>query len=82
MGAAAEMAKPDKGEEEKGDVPEYVPTPEDLCLREVYGEWVHGTLGTHLDGGVKEDGLWQGWWRRSPTTPIRSSKREGWEALR
>ena len=61
-GAAAETAKPDKEEDEKGDVPRYIPTPEDLPLREVYGDWVHGNPGTHLDGGVKEDGLWQGWW--------------------
>ena len=33
-----------------------VPTPEDLRLREVYGDWVHGNPGTHLDGGVSEDG--------------------------
>ena len=59
-GAAAETAKPEEGEGEKGDVSGYVPTPEDLPLREVYGDWVHGNPGTHLDGGVKEDGLWQG----------------------
>ena len=41
----------------RGYVPGYVPTPEDLRLREVYGDWVHGNLGTHLDGGVTEDGL-------------------------
>ena len=47
----------------------YVPTPEDLRLREVYGDWVHGNPGTHLDGGVKEDGLWQGWWRDLAVMP-------------
>ena len=35
-----------------GDVPGYVPTKEDLRLREVYGDWVHGNPGTHLDGGI------------------------------
>ena len=60
-GAAAETEKPDEGEGEKGDVPRYAPTPEDLRLREVYGDWVHGNPGTHLDRGVKEDGLCQGW---------------------
>ena len=37
------------------DVPGYVLTPEDLRLREVYGVWVHGNPGTHLDGGVTDD---------------------------
>ena len=36
---------------ERGDAPGYTPTPEDLRLREVYGEWVHVIPGTHLDGG-------------------------------
>ena len=46
------------GEGELGDVPGYVPTPEDLRLWEVYGDWVHGNPGTHLDGGIAEDGKW------------------------
>ena len=57
-GAAAETAKPDEGEGDRGDVPWYVPNLEDLHLREVYGDWVHGNPGTHLDGGVKEDRMW------------------------
>ena len=35
---------------------------EDLRLREVYGDWVHGNPGTHLDGGIAEDGTWKEWW--------------------
>ena len=58
-----------EGEGARGDVPGYVATPEDLCLWEVYGDWVHGNPGTHLDGGVKEDGLWQGWWRDLAVMP-------------
>ena len=46
------------GEGESGDEPGYNLTPEDLRLREVYGDWVHGNLGTHLDGGIK-DGRWR-----------------------
>ena len=34
-GAAAETAKPEEGEGERRDAPGYVPTPEDLRLREV-----------------------------------------------
>ena len=52
-------------------MPGYVPTPEDLRLREVYGDWVHGNPGTHLDGGIAEDGKCQGWWRDLAVTPAR-----------
>ena len=50
-------------------MPGYVQTPEVLRLWEVYGDWVHGNLGTHLDGGITEDGAWQGWWRDLAVTP-------------
>ena len=52
-------------------MPGYTPTPEDLRLREVYGDWVHGNLGTHLDGGITEDGRWQKWWRDLAVMPPR-----------
>ena len=52
-------------------MPGYVPTPEDLRLWEVYGDWVHGNLGTYLDGGIPEDGLWQGWWSDLAVMPPR-----------
>ena len=52
-------------------MPGYVLTPEDLRLREVYVDWVHGNPGTHLDGGVAEDGAWQGWWRDLAVVPSR-----------
>ena len=52
-------------------VPGYTPTPEDLRLWEVYGDWVHQNPGTHLDGGISEDGRWQGWWRDLAVMPPR-----------
>ena len=52
-------------------MPGYVPTLVDLRLREVYGDWVHGNPGTHLDGGIPEDRLWQGWWRDLAVMPPR-----------
>ena len=52
-------------------MPGYVPTPEELRLREVYGDWVHGNPGMHLDGVFAEDGLWQGWWRDLAFMPPR-----------
>ena len=59
------------GEGESGDVPGYVPTPEDLRLREVYGDWVHRNPCTHLDGGVKDDSAWQAWWHDLSVMPSR-----------
>ena len=60
-----------EGEGASGDVPGYVPTPEDLRLQEVYGNWVHGNLGMHLDGGVTDDLAWQAWWRDLVVMPSR-----------
>ena len=57
------------GEGEFGDGPGYNSTPEDLRLREVYGDWVHGNSGTHLDGRIKDDRKWQGWWRDLTVMP-------------
>ena len=37
---------------EQGDDQGYTPTPEDLRLPEVYGDWVHANPGTQLDGGI------------------------------
>ena len=39
----------------------YTPTPEDLHLQEVYGDWVHANPGTHLDGGISNEAAWQAW---------------------
>ena len=44
------------GEGESGDETGYLPTLEDLRLREVYGDWVDGNPGTHMDGGITDDG--------------------------
>ena len=44
-----------EGEGESGDAPGYVPTPEDLRLWEVYGDWVYGNPGTHINSSVKDD---------------------------
>ena len=55
-------------------MPGYVPTPEDLSLREVYRDWVHGNPGTHLDGGVVDDRAWQGWWSDLAVMPSQRYK--------
>ena len=54
---------PEDREGERGDIPGYTPTPKDLHLQEVYRDWVHANPGTHLDGGIGDNKMWQGWWR-------------------
>ena len=49
---------PEEGEGMAGDVPGYKSTPEDLRIREVYGDWVHANPGMHLDGVVRDDSVW------------------------
>ena len=48
-----------EGDGGSGNVPRYVQTMEDLRLWEVYGDWVHGNPGTHLDGGVANNSVWK-----------------------
>ena len=59
------------GEVESGDELRYNLTPEKLRLQDFYGDLVHRNLGTHLDGGIKDDGKWQGWWRDLAVMPSR-----------
>ena len=65
------MTEPADGKGEKGDEPEYTPTPEDFRLQEVYRDWVHTNPGTHLDGGIGNDAAWQAWWRDLTFLPSR-----------
>ena len=45
------------------------PNPGGLTSPGVYGYWVHGNLGTHLDGGIAENSAWQAWWRDLAVMP-------------
>ena len=60
-----------EGEGARVDLHGYVLTPEDLRLREVYGDWVHGNPGTHLDSGIADNSAWQAWWRDLAVMPSR-----------
>ena len=44
-----------EGEGKEGDEPGYNPTPEDICLQEVYRDWVHANPCTHLNGGISNN---------------------------
>ena len=47
------------------------PTPEDLCLRDVYGDWVQANPDTNLDGGIGKDAAWQARWHDLVVMPSR-----------
>ena len=53
-GADNQTATTMEGEGKEGDEPGYSPTPEDLCLQEVYGDWFHANPSTHLNGGIRD----------------------------
>ena len=59
------------GEGRRGGLPGYTPTTEDLQLKEVYGEWVHGKPDNHLHGGIGVYGAWQGWLHDLAAMPSR-----------
>ena len=60
-----------EGKGTAGDKPGYNPTLENLRLLEVYGDWLHGNKGTHMDGGIRNDSTWQAWWRDLAVMPSR-----------
>ena len=57
-GGSDQTMEPVDGERERGDMPGYTPTQEDLCLQEVYGDWVHANSVTRLDGGIRDNKTW------------------------
>ena len=69
--AGRHTTTPSEGKGTAGDDPGYTLTLKDLCLQEVYGDWVHSNPGTHLDRGTREDSAWQAWWRDLAVMPSR-----------
>ena len=49
--------------EENADLPNFSPECAHLFFREVYGYSPHHNNGSHLDGGVTDDTIWQCCWR-------------------
>ena len=68
VGSDKQLDQEDR-EGKRGDLPGYIPTPEDLQLQEVYGDWVHANPGTDLHGGIEDNYTWQGWWRDLTVIP-------------
>eukprot|EP00978_Attheya_sp_CCMP212_P030174 scaffold109998_cov63-Attheya_sp.AAC.3 len=54
-----------------GDLPNQVPTDTDRKLMGVYGDYVHQNDGTHLDGGIAYDKIWQARWQKLVALPIK-----------
>ena len=71
-GTGSHLTATTEGEGTEGDELGYKPTPEDLRLREVYGDWVHANSGTQLDGGISDDTEWKAWWHN---LAVRTSRR-------
>ena len=57
------LAPPKVLTEEGADLPGYAPSAADLKLQAVLGDYPHQNDGTHLDGGVRDDKVWQQRWR-------------------
>ena len=50
--------------EENADLPDFTPERAHLLLQEVYGNFPHHNVGSHLDGGVADVALWKIHWHR------------------
>ena len=45
--------------EENADLPDFTPESAHLFLQGVYGDYPHHNDGSHMDGGVVDDAIWQ-----------------------
>jgi hypothetical protein len=52
-----------------GDLPGATISDADRKLLEVYGDYIGQNDGTHLDGGIKDDAVWQARWRKLVALP-------------
>ena len=55
----------------EGDHEGVFPNPADFKLRRVYGDHIHQNDGSHLSGGVVDDGVWQNRWKTLINLPSR-----------
>ncbi len=52
-----------------GDLPGAVVSAADLKLMDVYGDYIHQNDGSHLDGGIVDDAVWQARWAKLIVLP-------------
>ena len=57
--------------EYEGDLPGVMITAVDLKFRKVYGDHIHQNDGSHLDGGIEGDLIWQQWFNEIASLPSR-----------
>ena len=50
--------------EENAHLPDFNPERVHLLLQGVYGDYLHSNDGSHLDGGVADDAIWQRRWHQ------------------
>ena len=50
--------------EDTADHPDFTPEGAHLFLHGFYGDVPYQNYGSHLDGGIKDDALWQCHWRQ------------------
>ena len=51
--------------ETNADLPGYFRSRADIKLNRMFGDHPHDNNGTHLDGNIPDDCLWQRWWKWS-----------------
>ena len=54
-----------------GNLPGQAATNTDRKLLGVYGDFVHQNDGTHLDGGIEDDRIWQERWKKLVVLPTK-----------
>ena len=54
----------DNPPEENADLLGFTPECAHLLLQGVYGDFPHHNDGSHLDGGIADDAVWQRCWRQ------------------
>lgn len=55
--------------EETADLPGFTPSPADEKLATVFGDHLHDNSGFHLSGGIEDNQVWLGHWRRIAELP-------------
>ena len=51
-------------QEENAELPNFTPKSAHILLRGVYGGYPHHNDGSHMDGGITDNAIWQRCWRR------------------
>ena len=72
-----EEKEEEKLAQEMGDLPGHEPTEVDQKLKEVCGDCLHESDGTHLDGDIQDDATWQEHWKKLAGLPAQRHQAPG-----